>query len=186
MNNPWKKLTGKEIYDNPWITVEQHDVINPRGGESIYGLVRFKNRAIAVVPIDEFGNTWLVGQYRYTLDEYSWEVPMGGGPMNEEPLESAKRELREETGLTAGRWENISRIHTSNSVTDEVGYIFVAQGLTPGETDFDDTEDLAIKKLPLEEAIMMVMKGEITDSLSMAGLLKVKLLLDSKQLTVDY
>lgn len=186
MNNPWKKLTSKQLYDNPWITVEQHDVINPRGGESIYGLVHFKNRAIAIIPIDEFGNTWLVGQYRYTLDEYSWEVPMGGGPMEEEPLESAKRELREETGLIADRWQNISRIHTSNSVTDEVGHIFVAQGLTQGETEFDDTEDLAIKKVPLEEAVLMVMNGEITDSLSMAGLLKVKLMLDNKQLAVDY
>jgi len=185
IKNPWKKLTSKQLYDNPWITVEQHDVINPRGGEGIYGVVRFKNRAIAIIPIDEFGNTWLVGQYRYTLDEYSWEVPMGGGPMDEEPLDSAKRELREETGLSAEHWQNISRIHTSNSVTDEVGFIFVAHGLMLGETDFDDTEDLAIRKLPLEDAIGMVMKGEITDSLSMAGLLKVKVMLDTKQLNID-
>lgn len=182
MKNPWKKLSGKEIYSNPWIRVEEHQIINPRGGQGIYGKVHFKGRALAIIPIDDEGNTWLVGQYRYTLDEYSWEVPMGGVPLEEEILDGAKRELKEETGLMAVNWINIARIHTSNSVTDEEGFIYVAKGLTQGETEFDETEDLSIRKIPITDAIEMVMNGEITDSLSMAGLLKVKVLLERGKL----
>lgn len=171
--NSWRTLSTQLIYDNPWISVHEDQVINPGGGKGIYGKVLFKNKAIGIIPIDEEGNTWLVGQYRYTLKAYSWEIPMGGGPLEISPLESAKRELKEETGLTAKYWENIMRIHTSNSVTDEEGFIFLARELTQGETAFEESEDLKIKKLPLKEAINMVMNEEITDSLSIAGLLKV-------------
>lgn len=172
-NNPWKTLSSKKIYDNPWITVHEHQVINPGGGNGIYGKVSFKSKAIGIIPIDEEGNTWLVGQYRYTLNEYSWEIPMGGGPNEVDVLISAKRELKEETGLSASKWENIMRIHTSNSVTDEEGFVFLATELTQGETEFEESEDLEILKLPLEEAVQMVMDQKITDSLSIAGLLKV-------------
>lgn len=172
--NPWKKLTGEVKYDNPWIRVEEHDVINPGGGESIYGKVSFKNKAIGIIPIDAEGNTWLVGQYRYTLDEYSWEIPEGGCPNGEDMLEGAQRELKEETGLAADTWEIIMRLHTSNSVTDEEAFIFLAKNLHPGESNLEETEsDLKVLKLPLEDAIKMVMEGEITDSMSVAGLLKV-------------
>ncbi|MDN5216603.1 NUDIX hydrolase [Fulvivirgaceae bacterium BMA12] len=177
--NPWKKLSLKQIYDNPWITVEEYQVVNPRGGNGIYGKVRFKNKAIGIIPIDEGGNTWLVGQYRFTLDEYSWEIPMGGGPLDVPVLESARRELKEETGLTAEKWTKIMRIHTSNSVTDEEGFIFLAQSLTEGSPEFDETEDLKIIKLPFEEVYQMVMEGKITDSLSVAGILKAQVLLRS-------
>lgn len=172
-NGNWKTLSTREVYDNPWIAIHEDEVINPGGGKGIYGKVLFKNKAIGIIPIDHEGNTWLVGQYRYTLKEYSWEIPMGGGPLGISPLESAKRELKEETGLTAEKWENIMRIHTSNSVTDEEGFIFLAGELTQGETAFEQSEELSIKKLPLSEAIAMVMEGQITDSLSIAGLLKV-------------
>ncbi len=178
MTNPWKKLSEKIIYDNPWINVQEHQVINPSGGKGIYGKVSFKNKAIGIIPVDEEGNTWLVGQYRYTLEEYSWEIPMGGGPLDEGILEAAKRELKEETGLTAEKWTNIMRIHTSNSVTDEEGFIFLAQELLQGETDFEDTEDLKIWKLPFADAVEMVMSGKITDSLSIAGILKVERLIN--------
>nr|WKN38771.1 NUDIX hydrolase [Tunicatimonas sp. TK19036] len=171
--NPWQTLHRQQIYDNPWIQVYEDQVINPRGGEGIYGKVSFKNLAIGIVPVDDELHTWLVGQYRYTLDEYSWEIPMGGGSKEDGALESAKRELKEETGLTAARWDNIMRIHTSNSVTDEEGFIFLAQELTPGETEFDETEDLQIKRLPLKEAYQLVMDNKITDAISIAGLLKV-------------
>lgn len=169
----WQTLSSEVKYDNPWIKVEEDQVINPAGGNGIYGKVHFKNLAIGAIPIDEKGNTWLVGQHRYPLDSYSWEIPEGGGPHGEDKLESAKRELKEETGLTAEHWQEVLTIHLSNSVSDEVAYIFVATQLTLGKTAFEETEDLAIKKLPLIEAIEMVMNGEITDSMSVAGLLKV-------------
>ena len=170
--NPWQTINTKEIYDNPWITVHEDQVVNPGGGKGIYGKVFFKNKAIGIIPIDAEGNTWLVGQYRYTLNEYSWEIPMGGGAMDVDALESAKRELKEETGLSAAKWENIMRIHTSNSVTNEEGFVFLAQDLTQGETEFEESEDLQILKLPFEEAVQMAMDQKITDSLSIAGLLK--------------
>lgn len=170
--NPWKTQSVKTVYENPWIKLEEHQVITPAGKEGIYGKVHFKNRAMAIVPIDQDGNTWLVGQFRYTLDEYSWEIPMGGGPIDQDLLESAKRELKEETGLSASKWTELMKIHTSNSVTDEWGLIYLAEDLSEGETEFEDTEVLQIKKLPFQEALNMVMKGEITDSISVAGLLK--------------
>ena len=169
----WKKLSSQTMYDNPWMTVYEDEVINPGGGRNQYGWVHFKNRAIAIVPLDEDGNTWLVGQQRFTLDEYSWELPMGGGPLDESPLDAAKRELKEETGLTAERWTEIMKVHTSNSITDEEGFVFVAEGLTQGETEFEEMEDLAIRKLSLADAVRLVNDGEITDAITIAALLRV-------------
>ncbi|RIW12714.1 NUDIX hydrolase [Algoriphagus lacus] len=171
-DNPWKTLKITPVYDNPWIRLEQHDIINPAGKPGIYGKVHFKNRAMAIIPIDSEGNTWLIGQYRYPLDVYSWEIPMGGGPIGMDLLESAKRELKEETGLFAEKWTEIMKIHTSNSVTDELAILYLAEELTQGETEFEETEVLQIKKLPFPEALDMVMSGEITDSISVAGILK--------------
>ena len=169
----WKKLGSKTIYDNPWITVFEDQVINPGDGQSDYGLVRFKNKAVAIVPLDDEGQTWLVGQERYTLGTYSWELPMGGAPGDEEPIAAARRELKEETGLTAKRWSQVLRLHTSNSITDEEGIVFVAEGLDEGEPDCDETEDLQIRKLPLSDALSMIERGEITDAISVAALLHV-------------
>ena len=171
--NPWQTLTSQTVYDNPWIAVRHEDVINPGGGQGLYGVVHMKNKAIGIVPVDAQGNTYLVGQYRYTLNEYSWEIPEGGGPIGIEPLESAQRELKEETGFTAARWSSLGRIHLSNSVTDEEGFMFLAEELTPGETAPEETEDLRVWKLPLAEAVAMVIDSRITDSMSIAGLLKV-------------
>jgi 8-oxo-dGTP pyrophosphatase MutT (NUDIX family) len=172
--NPWTTVSSREVYSNNWISVEEHQVINPSGGKGIYGKVHFKNKAIGIVPLDDQGNTWLVGQYRYTLNEYSWEIPEGGGPLDSDPLLSAQRELKEETGIMAKHWQLIMRFHTSNSVTDEEGFIFLAEGLEHGESELEETEaDLVVKKLPFSEALAMVMSGEITDSLSVASLLKV-------------
>jgi 8-oxo-dGTP pyrophosphatase MutT (NUDIX family) len=176
MKNPWQTLSTKEIYDNKWIRVEEHQVINPGGGKGIYGTVHFKNKAIGIIPIDEYGNTWLVGQYRYTLNAYSWEIPEGGCPLGTQPLDSAKRELKEETGITATQWKLLMRFHTSNSVTDEEGYIFLAEGLEFGESELEQSEaDLIVKKIPFTEALQMVLHGEITDSMSVAGILRVAL-----------
>lgn len=179
-HNPWQKISGKKIYENPWITLEEDQVINPKGGKGIYGKVLMKNKAIGILPVDEQLNTWLVGQYRYTLDTYSWEIPTGGSPVEEDMLEGAKRELKEETGLIAARWEMLSRIHTSNSITDEDGIIFMAQGLEQQETEFDDTEELQVWKLPLAEAVKMAFEGQITDSLSVVALLKIALIKEIK------
>jgi 8-oxo-dGTP pyrophosphatase MutT (NUDIX family) len=169
--NPWVTQHTKLVYSNPWIQVQEHQVLNPAGNPGIYGVVSFKNVAVGIVPIDSQGFTYLVGQYRYTLNQYSWEIPEGGGPIGEEPLETAKRELLEETGLEAVDWLFLTPIHTSNSVTDESGFIYMARNLKQGKADPEETEELSIWKLPLAEAISMVERGEISDSLSIAGLL---------------
>lgn len=171
--NPWLTHSIKEIYSNPWITLTEHDVTNPGGGKGIYGKVHYKNWAIGILPIDREMNTWLVGQFRYTLNKYSWEIPMGGGPLAVPILESAKRELKEETGLTAQKWTELCTIHTSNSVTDETGVAFLAEELTQGDTEFEESEDLAIKKLPFSEAVAMCDNGVITDSLSVAAIYRL-------------
>ena len=172
-DNPWQKIAYYEVYDNPWINVRHEDVIKPNGKPGIYGIAHFKFLAAAVVPFDDDGNVWLVGQFRYTLNEYSWEIPMGGGDLTIDSLETAKRELKEETGLIASKWTSLGKLHTSNSVTDEVGYMYLAEGLTLSEAEPDDTEVLQIKKVSLVEAIRMVMESEITDSLSVAAIMKV-------------
>ncbi|HSI91452.1 MAG TPA: NUDIX hydrolase [Adhaeribacter sp.] len=177
IKNPWQTLSSQPVYQNPWISVREDQVINPKGGRGIYGVVTFKNKALGIIPLDNENNTWLVGQYRYALNEYSWEIPMGGGLLEKDILASAQRELKEETGFTAARWTNICRLHTSNSVCDEEGFVFLAQELTAGETEFEETEDLKIKKLPFTEALEMVMRNEITDAISVAGILKVARLL---------
>jgi 8-oxo-dGTP pyrophosphatase MutT (NUDIX family) len=170
--NPWTTLSGEEKYSNPWISVTEYQVINPGGGRGIYGKVHFKNTAIGILPIDNELNTWLVGQFRYTLNEWSWEIPEGGGPAGQDVLEAAKRELKEETGLEASRWSQILKLHTSNSVTDEVGFVFLAEDLTPGERNPEESEaDLRVWKLPLKEAIAMVLEGKITDGISVMALL---------------
>ncbi len=171
---PWKKLSSRIAFDNPWITVYEEHVINPGGGRSEYGRVHFKNQAVAIAPLDGRGNTWLVGQDRYVLGAFSWELPMGGAPLSESPLAAAKRELKEETGLTAGRWTETMRLHTSNSITDELGIVFVAEELKEGAPEFGETEDITIRKLPLVEAIDMVRRGEITDAISVAALLDLQ------------
>ncbi|MBC7450772.1 MAG: NUDIX hydrolase [Cytophagales bacterium] len=174
--NPWKTVRSRAIYENPWISVREEDVLKPNGAPGIYGVVSFKNKAIGVVPVDSEGYTYLVGQFRYTLNEYSWEIPEGGGPFGEAPLETAKRELAEETGFSADTWQDLGRIHTSNSVTDEEGFLFLATDLKAGESSPEDTEQLLIKRVSLKDAVAMVMSGEITDSLSIAGLLKASLI----------
>ncbi|MBT8088615.1 MAG: NUDIX hydrolase [Gammaproteobacteria bacterium] len=170
----WKKMSSRTVYENGWMEVREDHVINPGGGQNNYGYVHFKNVAVAIIALDEADNTWLVGQNRYTLGEYSWELPMGGAPLDELPLTAAKRELKEETGIRASHWQQLMRLHTSNSITDELGFAYVATGLSFGETNFEETEDLEIRRLPLEDAVQMVLDGQITDAISAAALLCIR------------
>jgi 8-oxo-dGTP pyrophosphatase MutT (NUDIX family) len=176
-HNPWKITSEKEVYDNPWINLTEYQVINPSGNPGIYGKIHYKNMGIGVIPLDDDMNTYLVGQYRFTINQYTWEIPEGGGPLGIEPLDSAKRELLEETGLKAFEWTEIQRMHLSNSVSDELSIIYLARGLQQFEAEPEDTEQLIVNKVPFEEVYRMVCSGEITDSMAVAGILKVKVML---------
>jgi len=180
----WRTLSSDVRYDNPWITVSHRDVVAPTGNTGIYGHVHFKNRAIGIVPIDSEGFTWLVGQARYTLQTYAWEIPEGGAAEGESALAAAQRELEEETGLKARRWTSLLKLHTSNSVTDELAYSFIAQELSQGDTQPDDTEQLQLRRIKLSDAINMAMDGTISDALAMCSLIKVGRLLDNKELLI--
>jgi len=170
--NPWKTMSEKLVYENPWIHLTEYQVITPAGTPGIYGKVHFKNIAIGIIVLDEQGNTYLVGQHRFVLDAYSWEIPEGGCPLGTDYLETAKRELKEETGFKANQWTEILRMHVSNSLSDEYAVVYVAQQLIAGESEPEDTEKLAIKKLPFVEAVQWVVDGKITDAISVAAILK--------------
>lgn len=171
----WKVKSSRVAYENLWIKVTHDEVITPKGTDGIYGTVHFKNTAIGVLPIDEEGNTWLVKQSRYTLNQYTWEIPEGGCPEGEDPINAARRELEEEVGLKATEVTELMRMHLSNSVSDELAIIFIAKGLSAGQQALESTEDIEYKKIPLTEAIEMVKRGEITDSISVAALLRISL-----------
>lgn len=174
---PWKVLKEELKYESPWIKVHKHEVIDPGGQAGEYGVIHFKNLAVGVVPLDGEMNTWIVGQYRYPLQKYSWEIPEGGGDRAVPPIESAKRELREETGLVAENWEEILRMDLSNSASDEHAIIYVATGLTQFDPEPDHDEELEQRKLPFDELYKMVCDGEVLDSLTVAAVLKLKLML---------
>ena len=175
--NPWKINAEKQIYNNPWISLTEYDVINPGGGKGIYGKVHFKNIAVGIMVLDQDLHTYLVGQYRFTLNMYSWEMPEGGCPVGSDTLESAKRELLEETGLVAKDWTLLFRMHLSNSVSDELAVIYLARDLQQFEAEPEETEQLQVKKIPFAEMLDMVETGQITDSMTVASVYKVQLLL---------
>lgn len=182
----WKTTSRKEVYDNPWITLEHHETIHPGGEQGIYGYVHFKHLAIGIIPLDKDLNTWIVGQYRYPLGKYSWEIPEGGGKLDIDPLESAKRELKEETGIIARKWTPLLEMDLSNSVSDERGMVFLAEDLELGAASPDDDEDLQIMKIPFEELYQRTIRGEIRDSLAVASILRLKLELISKNEKTRY
>ena len=175
-SNPWKTLATREIYANPWIRVREDQVVRPDGRPGIYGVVEYRNLAVGVLPIDDEGCTWLVGQYRYTLDRYSWEIPEGGCPAGEAPLDAARRELKEETGLSAARWQPLGEAHLSNSVSDERALLFLATELTPGEAAPEGTEKLERLRIPFDDALRMALAGEITDSMSLIAIFRYAVL----------
>lgn len=169
--NPWTTLKRRAIYENPWIAVREDEVIRPDGSPGIYGVVQFKNRAVGVLPVEDDGSLWLVGQYRYPLGQFSWEIPEGGAPVGEPADVCARRELREETGLSAGRLEHLAEVHLSNSVSDELAIVFRATQLTPGVSQPEPTERLEVRRLPWDAVWTMLQRGEITDSMSVIALL---------------
>ena len=171
----WIKLATTHHYDNPWISVTEDQVINPAGNKGIYGIVHFKNLAIGIVPMDQEGNIYMVGQYRYVSGSYSLEIPEGGGLLGIDPLDSAKRELKEETGLQAKTWEKLFEMDLSNSVTDERAIVYLATDLLQGEPDPEETEELSVLKIHLNEAYQMVLDGKITDSITVAAVFKMKI-----------
>jgi 8-oxo-dGTP pyrophosphatase MutT (NUDIX family) len=170
--NPWTTLATREIYQNPWIRLREDQVLKPNGPPGMYGVVEYRNRAVGVVPIDETGHTWLVGQYRYTQQRYEWEIPEGGCPEGESLEDCARRELLEETGLVAAHLEPLLlNLQLSNSVSNETAHLFVAKGLKQELPQPEDTEQLAVKRLPLAEAIQMAASGDIRDAMSVIALL---------------
>lgn len=168
--NPWRVRGSRAVYQNPWIAVREDHVTRPDGQPGIYGVVQFQNYALGIVPVTDTLETVLVGQWRYPLNAYSWEIPEGGGPLSLPPLQSAQRELAEETGITAHLWTPLGPLHLSNSVTDEVGAVFLAQNLTFGPAHPEGDEVLALRRVPLAEAWHMALDGRITDALSIIGL----------------
>ncbi len=171
--SPWRRRSRRLVYENPWVSVLHDEVDRPDGRPGIYGVIHFQNHAVAIVAIDDRNRVVLVGQWRYTLDAYSWELPEGGVPPAETPLAGAQRELREETGLGAATWRDVGRIAVSNSVTDELGTIFLATGLSQGDPSPDATEDLRLRWVDFDEALAMIDDGRITDLLTIAALERV-------------
>jgi 8-oxo-dGTP pyrophosphatase MutT (NUDIX family) len=175
MDGRFRRRSRRVAYDNAWITVWHDEVDRPDGSDGIYGVVHFANIAVGVVAFDAHDRIVLVGQHRYTLDEFSWEIPEGGVPAGESPLEGARRELREETGVEAADWREIARLDLSNSITDERAVLYLASGLEHGEPEPDPTEALEVRWVPFDEALAMTLDGRITDVMSVAAIQRVAL-----------
>jgi 8-oxo-dGTP pyrophosphatase MutT (NUDIX family) len=171
---PWTRGSERVVFENPWIRVTDHAATAPTGRPAQYGVVSFKNLAIAVLPLHDDGTVTLVGQHRFALADYSWEIPEGGSPLDEDPLVGAKRELAEETGLVAAEWREVLRVQLSNSVTDERAIGYLALGLSAGDGGHqaDDTEDFAVARAPFREALDAALAGQIQDVLTVAMLLR--------------
>lgn len=172
---PWTRHSRRVAYENPWLTLWHDDVLRPDGHPGIYGVVHFANVAAGVVVIDAEDRVALVGQHRYTLDEYAWEIPEGGVPAGEDPLAGAQRELREETGVEATEWHELARVHLSNSVSDEMAVLYLATGLQHGPAAPEGTEELEIRWLPFDEVLAMTLDGRITDAMSVLAMQRVAL-----------
>jgi 8-oxo-dGTP pyrophosphatase MutT (NUDIX family) len=177
--NPWRTRTSREVYNNNWISVREDEVLRPDGEPGIYGVVHYKNIAVGILPVQD-GEVSLVGQYRYVLDQYSWEIPEGGCPEGEDILSAAQRELEEETGLRAEKWELMGRAYLSNSVSDEQAVWFLATELTQGEHHPEGTEQINVRRVAVEEAFRMALAGEITDAMSLLAIMQYRIMLQGR------
>lgn len=175
--NPWTKLDEKLVYESPWISLFHQNVLNPSGNPGTYSIIHFNKLAIGILPLDEDYNTWIVGQFRYPMKTYTWEIPEGGGSRNEEPVDSAKRELLEECGIIANKWDLIQEMQLSNSATDEVALLYIARQLSFTDAQPEENEQLTVRKIPFSELYERVLKGELTDSLTVAAVLRAKLMM---------
>jgi 8-oxo-dGTP pyrophosphatase MutT (NUDIX family) len=172
---PWLRRSRRIGYENPWLTVWHDEVDRPDGSPGIYGVVHFANLAVGVVVLDDEDRVLLVGQHRYALDLESWEIPEGGVPEGESPLDGARRELREETGVEAEDWRELVRFHLSNSVTDEFGVVFAARAVGHGDASPDPSEQLEVRWVGWEETLAMIEDGRITDAMTILGVHRVAL-----------
>jgi 8-oxo-dGTP pyrophosphatase MutT (NUDIX family) len=169
--NPWTEHGQGLRYENPWFAVYDHDVTHPGGARSMYGVIRMRKRAVGVLPIDADGVVHLVGQWRFPLGRYSWEMPEGGAEPGEELEECARRELSEETGLSAGRLDLMLDLDMSNSVTDERAFIYLATDLEPGIAHSEEVEVLRRCAAPFKEVMERALNGGIRDAMTVAALL---------------
>lgn len=179
---PWTVTSEAKVFENPYIELHTYDGIRPDGAPGVYGVMSPKNHAILILPVFADGTTMLVGRHRFPLDNYSWEIPEGGSPKSDPPLDGAKRELKEETGLTAQHWREILQAETSNSVTDEQAFGFLAWDLEEGEQELEGTEVIERKRLPFIAALDMAVAGEIRDLPSVAMILKAHYMAETGQL----
>jgi len=175
-SGPWTRRSRQLAYENAWITIWHDEVTRPDGQPGVYGVVHFANLAAGVLVLDDADRVLIVGQHRYPLDAWSWEIPEGGVPAGETALEGAQRELIEETGVEAADWRELARLHLSNSVSDELAILFLATGLTLGVATPEGTEALAVRWLPFDDVLAMTLDGRITDAMTVVAVERLALL----------
>lgn len=185
VRGPWTITEERSVYDNAWISITEYQVQHQKAGDGIYGVVSTKNLALAIMPLFQDGHIVLVGQHRFPHDRYSWEIPEGGGAKGVDPVVSAQRELKEETGLEAAQWQEFMRLDTSNSIFDETAICFLATDLTEGRAEPEETEILKVKRVHFTEALEMALAGDITDAISVAAILKLQIMVQNGELPVD-
>lgn len=164
----WKSLGESVLVDTPWMRVTRHPAVAPTGMTADYVVMRPRNVGTGVLPLHDDGTVSLVGQHRFTLMRYSWEMPEGGAPEGEDPFDAVRRELAEEAGLRAEHWRAALDMDLSNSITDERAMTWVAWGLTPAPLDPDPTEVIVSARVPFRDLLAEVARGAVRDSMTVA------------------